>query len=69
MLIRDMHWMQVEAYLRRDDRCVLPPADVRALVGDGNYGGAYERPDADMLRIWQIAVEETRELLATGWAP
>jgi creatinine amidohydrolase len=47
---------------------VLPPADVRTLVGDGNYGGAYERPDADMLRIWQVAVEETRELLGGGWA-
>ena len=24
MLIRDMNWMQVERYLERDDRCVLP---------------------------------------------
>jgi creatinine amidohydrolase len=46
---------------------VLPPAEVRAYVGDGNYGGAYERPDADMLRIWSIAVEETRELLEGAW--
>ena len=46
---------------------VLPPAGVRALVGDGNYGGAYQRPDADMLRIWHVAVEETRALLEGGW--
>jgi creatinine amidohydrolase len=46
---------------------VLPPAEVRAYVGDGNYGGAYERPDADMLRIWSIAVEETRALLERTW--
>jgi creatinine amidohydrolase len=46
---------------------VLPPAEVRAYVGDGNYGGAYERPDADMLRIWSIAVEETRVLLERTW--
>jgi len=46
---------------------VLPPAEVRAYVGDGNYGGAYEKPDADMLRIWGVAVEETRALLEGGW--
>jgi creatinine amidohydrolase len=46
---------------------VLPPTEVRAYVGDGNYGGAYERPDADMLRIWSIAVEETRVLLERTW--
>ena len=46
---------------------VLPPAEVRAYVGDGNYGGAYAKPDADMLRIWAVAVEETRALLEGGW--
>jgi creatinine amidohydrolase len=46
---------------------VLPPAEVRAFVGDGNYGGAYQKPDDDMLRIWAIAVEETRALLQGGW--
>jgi creatinine amidohydrolase len=46
---------------------VLPPAEVRAYVGDGNYGGAYARPDAEMLRIWSIAVEETRALLEGAW--
>ena len=46
---------------------VLPPAEVRAYVGDGNYGGAYEKPDADILRIWGVAVEETRALLEGGW--
>lgn len=45
----------------------LPPAEVRAYVGDGNYGGAYEKPDAAMLRIWSVAVEETRALLEGGW--
>ncbi len=24
MRIRDMNWMQVEEYLKRDDRCILP---------------------------------------------
>ncbi len=46
---------------------VLPPQEVRAYVGDGNYGGHYAVPDEVMLHIWSIAVEETRELLEHGW--
>jgi creatinine amidohydrolase len=41
----------------------LPPAGVRDLVGDGNYGGDYEKPDDKMLALWQVAVEETREII------
>jgi creatinine amidohydrolase len=43
------------------------PAAVRESLGDGNFGGRYVRPDADVLAIWQAAVEETRELIASGW--
>jgi creatinine amidohydrolase len=39
------------------------PAAVRQALGDGNFGGRYVRPDADVLAIWQVAVEETRELI------
>lgn len=39
------------------------PARVRELLGDGTFGGAYERPDADMLELWKVAVEEVRELI------
>jgi len=45
----------------------LGPAELRGYLGDGNYGGRYERSDDDMLAIWQVAVAETRELLAEGW--
>lgn len=45
----------------------LNPADKRALLGDGNYNGLYQRPDEDMLAIWQVAVEETRAVIAEGW--
>ena len=38
-------------------------AAVRELIGDGNYGGLYQRPDTDMDRLWSVAVEETRALL------
>jgi creatinine amidohydrolase len=39
------------------------PAEVRREVGDGSYGGWYERPDEDVMRVWQIGVEETRAAL------
>ncbi len=51
------------AYMR-----VLDPAGVRKLLGDGNFGGHYERSDEEMQAIWDIAVLETRALLEEGWA-
>jgi creatinine amidohydrolase len=45
----------------------LDPAEVRELLGDGSLGGLYERPDEDVLRVWQAGVAEVRDLLATGW--
>ena len=46
---------------------LLTPEKVRAYLGDGNFGGYYEKPDADMLAIWSVAVEETRRLLEGTW--
>ena len=46
----------------------LDPAAVRELLGDGSLGGLYERPDADVLRVWQAGVEEVRDLIAHGWS-
>lgn len=46
----------------------LGPEAVRAYLGDGNFGGYYERPDADMLAIWAVGVAETRALLEGAWA-
>jgi creatinine amidohydrolase len=43
-------------------------AGVRAEIGDGNYGGYYQKPDEDMQRIWDVAVSETRELMKGEWA-
>ncbi|MFV0332901.1 MAG: creatininase family protein [Tropicimonas sp.] len=42
-------------------------AGVRALIGDGNYGGEYQKPDAEMERLWATAVAETRALLEDDW--
>jgi creatinine amidohydrolase len=46
----------------------LDPGAKKDLLGDGNYGGLYQRPDAEMLAIWQVAIAETRTLIAEGWA-
>lgn len=46
----------------------LDPAAVRELLGDGSLGGLYERPDEDVLRVWQAGVEEVRDVIADGWS-
>jgi len=43
------------------------PLRVRETLGDGTFGGAYERPDEEMLGLWRVAVAEVRELLESGW--
>jgi len=47
---------------------LLEPAEVRQTLGDGNFGGRYQRSDEEMLAIWQVAVEETRALIEGPWA-
>lgn len=46
---------------------LMNPAELRKHLGDGNYGGLYQRPDNQMLALWQVAVDETRSLLTEGW--
>lgn len=45
----------------------LNPAEARRYLGDGNFGGRYQRPDEDMLALWRTGVEETRALIANDW--
>jgi creatinine amidohydrolase len=40
---------------------------VRALIGDGCFGGEYQKPDAIMLALWKVGVEETPEVLDGPW--
>jgi creatinine amidohydrolase len=47
---------------------LLDPERARELLGDGNFGGRYQRPDAEMLALWTVAVEETRALIEGPWA-
>ena len=46
----------------------LDPGAKKAMLGDGNYGGFYQRPDEEMAAIWQTAVLETRDIIASDWA-
>src|SRR5579863_5309142 len=46
---------------------LLAPKPYRDYLGDGNFGGRYQRSDEDMQSIWDVAVQETRDLLITGW--
>jgi creatinine amidohydrolase len=53
--------MQLDRFMQLDT------ARKKEMLGDGNYGGLYQRSDADMLAIWQAAIEETRLLISDGW--
>lgn len=44
-----------------------PPATVRAMLGDGSFGGPWQMPDEAMLRIWAAGVAETRAALEGPW--
>lgn len=46
---------------------MMDAAAVRHYVGDGNYGGVYQKPDEQMMRMWCVGVEETREALEGPW--
>jgi creatinine amidohydrolase len=46
-------------YLRQ-----LEPKSLRAYLNDGNYGGYYQRDDKETLELWDVGVEETRQLLS-----
>ena len=45
----------------------LDPGAKKILIGDGNFGGRYQRPDAEMAAMWEVAVTETRTVLASDW--
>jgi creatinine amidohydrolase len=43
------------------------PDAVRALLGDGSFGGDYQKPDDVMLELWASGVAEVREALDGPW--
>jgi creatinine amidohydrolase len=46
---------------------VMDADAVRAYLGDGSFGGAYEQPDDAMQRVWRAGVEETRAAIVGPW--
>jgi creatinine amidohydrolase len=74
--LENFPWTRLEGVTQPDERKPMAdistmresdPADVRELLGDGSLGGLYERPDEDVLRVWQAGVEEVRDLIANAW--
>jgi creatinine amidohydrolase len=57
-----------KAPVDRSRKDVLGPEAFRAYLGDGNFGGQYQRSDDEMMAIWAVAKEEAREVLESGWA-
>jgi creatinine amidohydrolase len=47
---------------------LMDAAAVRAYLGDGNFGGAYQKSDEQMMQVWRAGVEETRAALEGPWA-
>jgi creatinine amidohydrolase len=45
----------------------LAPAALRRALGDGSFGGDYQKADATMLELWHVGVEETRAALEGPW--
>ena len=48
-------------------KSVLDSKAFREYVGDGNYGGYYQRPDEEMMAIWEVAKAEATRALEEGW--
>ncbi len=46
---------------------LMGAAAVRDYLGDGNFGGAYQKPDEQMMTVWRTGVDETREALEGPW--
>ena len=44
-----------------------PPAEARALLGDGAFGGPWQRSDDEMLALWEAGVAETRAAMEGPW--
>ena len=49
------------------DRNEVSLGRFREILGDGSFGGDYERSPEEMTAIWNTAVLETRARLVEGW--
>ncbi len=44
-----------------------PPEKVRKILGDGAFGGPWQRHDHEMLALWDVGVQEVRAALDGPW--
>ena len=44
-----------------------PPDRGREMLGDGNFGGPWQKDDATMQQLWEVGVAETRAALEGPW--
>ena len=62
----------VELPSERKPPVVRPPVGHpkawREALGDGSFGGLYQRSDEEVMRVWTAAVDQLRTRLADGWA-
>ncbi len=58
---------QRKPMIELDRMRAMNPAEVREYLGDGNFGGYYQRSDEEMQAIWDVAVAETRRLMDAAW--
>lgn len=69
-------WTRVAGVALPDEH--KPPVDLsgrddislqgfREAIGDGSFGGWYERSEEEMRSIWETAVHEVRAKLEAGW--
>ncbi|NNF78180.1 MAG: creatininase family protein [Rhizobiales bacterium] len=45
-----------------------PPDVVREILGDGAFGGPWQRPDDEMMALWEVGVKEVRDALEGPWS-
>ena len=56
-----------KAPVKLADSAEVSPARFRKMIGDGCFGGDYERSAEEMTAIWGVAVRETRARLTEEW--
>lgn len=44
------------------------PEEARKMLGDGSWGGLYQRNIQDTDALWDVAVRETRDLIEFDWS-
>lgn len=44
-----------------------PPDVAREILGDGAFGGPWQRADDEMLALWEVGVKEVRDALEGPW--